>query len=255
MRTFWNMVNDVISDADILLLVLDSRMAIGTRNLEIENKVASSGKPLIFVLNKCDLVDKHVVEQYKRTIPNSVFISARFHLGTTKLREKILMTAARLKLHSKVRVGVLGYPNVGKSSLINALKGKGAAKTSSISGYTKHIQKVRTSKIILLDTPGVIPYKERNDFKHNIIGTIDHSKEKDPDVVAVNLMYTFPGLIEKHYDVEVIKDKEETLVNIAKKRNMVRKGSKPDIIRASKMILKDWQTGDISENTSSKGSK
>ena len=57
MRTFWNMVNDVIGDSDILLLVLDSRMAQGTRNLEIEDKVASSGKPLIYVLNKCDLVD------------------------------------------------------------------------------------------------------------------------------------------------------------------------------------------------------
>jgi len=247
MRTFWNMVNDVISDADILLLVLDSRMALGTRNLEIEDKVASKGKPLIYVLNKCDLVDKHVVEQYKRKLPNSVFISAKLHLGTTKLREKILMTASRLNLHAKVRVGVLGYPNVGKSSLINALKGKSAAKTSLISGYTKHIQKVRASKIILLDTPGVIPYKENNDFKHNIIGTIDFSKEKDPDIVAVNLMNVFPGIIEQHYDVPEINDKEQTLVNIAEKRNMVKKGSKPDVIRAAKMILKDWQTGDISE--------
>ena len=242
------MVNDVIGDSDILFLVLDSRMAQGTRNLEIEDKVASSGKPLIYVLNKCDLVDKHVVERYKRMIPNSVFISAKFHLGTTKLREKILAVAGGLRLVAKVRVGVLGYPNVGKSSLINALKGKGAAKTSNISGYTKHIQKVRTSKIILLDTPGVIPYKEKNDFKHNIIGTIDYGKEKDPDIVAVKLMHAFPGVIEDHYGVEVITDKEETLELIALKRNMIKKGSKPDVIRAAKMILKDWQTGDISEN-------
>jgi len=240
------MVNTVITGSDILLVVLDARMAQGTRNLEIEDKVAASGKPLIFVLNKCDLVDKPLLEQYKRIIPNSIFISAKHHLGTIMLREKILRTAGRLNLHSAVRVGVLGYPNVGKSSLINALKGKSAAKTSSISGYTKHIQKIRTSKIILLDTPGVIPYKEKNDFKHNIIGTIDHSKEKEPDVVAVNLMHMFPGVIENCYGVEVIMDKEQTLENIAIKRNMVKKGSKPDIIRAAKMILKDWQTGDIS---------
>jgi len=82
MRTFWNMVNNVISDADILLIVLDSRMAQETRNFEIEKKVAASGKPLVYVLNKCDLVDKYILEQYKRVIPNSVFISAKFHLGT-----------------------------------------------------------------------------------------------------------------------------------------------------------------------------
>ncbi len=246
MRTFWNMVNRVIQGSDILLLVLDARMAQGTRNLEIEDKVAASGKPLIFVLNKCDLVDKPILEQYKRFIPNSIFISAKHHLGTVMLREKILRTAGRLNIDTKVRVGVLGYPNVGKSSLINALKGKGSAKTSSISGYTKHIQKVRTSRIILLDTPGVIPYKEKNDFKHNVIGTIDHSKEKEPDYVAVSLMHMFPGVIEKCYGVETITDKEQTLENIAIVRNMVKKGSKPDVIRAAKMILKDWQTGDIS---------
>jgi ribosome biogenesis GTPase A len=239
------MVNNVISDSDVLLLVLDSRMAMETRNLEIERKVAASGKPMIYVLNKCDLVDTHIVEQYKRMIPHSVFVSAKKHFGTTLLREKILATSAKLNLESKVRVGVLGYPNVGKSSIINALKGRAATKTSSISGYTKHIQKVRTSKIILLDTPGVIPYKENEGIKHNLIGTIDSDREKNPDIVAVKMMYAFPGLIEDFYGVEQIEDKEETLDNIALKRNMLTKGKKPDVSRASKMILKDWQDGRI----------
>jgi len=245
------MVNDVIKDADVLLLVLDSRMAQETRNIEIERKVELSGKPLIYVLNKCDLVDKYVVEQYKRTIPNSVFISAKHHLGTSKLREKIQVAASRLDLHSNVRVGVLGYPNVGKSSLINALKGRGAAKTSSTSGFTKHIQKIRTSGIVLLDTPGVIPFNEKDSLKHNIIGTIDHNKEKNPDVVAMQLMEKFPGLIEKFYGIkfnaDLNNDLEETLETIALKRNLVAKGSKPDVMRASRMILSDWQNGLITD--------
>jgi len=251
MRTFWNMVNDVIATADILLIVLDSRMAQETRNLEIENKIALSKKPLIYVLNKCDLVDKHILEQYKMVIPNSVFISAKFHLGTVMLRQKILRTASGLKSsHSKIRVGVLGYPNVGKSSLINALKGKGSAKTSSVSGFTKHIQKIRTSQIILLDTPGVIPYKEHDNLKHNIIGTLDHNKEKNPDIVAGNLMAMFPGVVERYYNIIVDDDKDKTIERIAIKRNMVKKGSKPDTLRAAKMILHDWQTGKI-KNTRS----
>jgi hypothetical protein len=240
------MVNTVIGGSDVLLIVLDSRMAQETRNLEIERKVAASGKPLIYVLNKCDLVDKYVVEQYKKTIPRSVFISATQHLGTTKLRAKILATAASIGV-AKPTVGVLGYPNVGKSSLINALKGRGAAKTSSTSGFTKHIQKIRSSGITLLDTPGVIPYKEDDDLKHNIIGTIDHNKERDPDIVAAQLMQRFPGVIERYYGVDVRNDFEDTIESIAIKRNMVSRGSKPDIMRASKMILIDWQNGSITD--------
>ena len=245
MGNFWLVVNRVIREADILIMVLDARMPNDTRNVEIENKVSESKKPLIYVLNKCDLVDKNFVEEYKKKIPNSVFMSAREHQGTIKLREKILISAARIK-KSEVKVGILGYPNVGKSSVINALKGRSAAKTSSISGYTKGLQKIRIAgNIMLLDTPGVIPYQEADKFKHNIIGTIDHSKEKDPDIVAMMLMTEFPGLIEKHYGVVATKNKEKTLVLIAKKRNMIASGAEPDIMRTSRMILKDWQTGKI----------
>ncbi len=245
MANFWDLVNKVIRNADILLLVLDSRMAESTRNLEIEDKVAQSGKPLIYVLNKCDLVDKEYIEKYKKTLPNSIFVSAKEHLGTTKLRQKIFINASRLKI-DEIKVGVLGYPNVGKSSIINALKGKGSTPTSSVSGYTKALQNVNVGgKITLIDTPGVIPYKEHDGVKHNMIATIDHIKEKDPDVVAQKLMQEFPGSIEQCYGMEIIDDKEETLELIAKKFNMMLKGNEPDVMRAARKILYDWQTGKI----------
>jgi len=244
MPNFWNIVNKVIHDADILLMILDARMIPETRHVELEDKIRKSGKPLIFVLNKSDLADKHVLEQYKQKIPNSIFMSAKLHQGTIMLREKIMMTATRLGL-KKVKVGVLGYPNVGKSSIINALKGRASAKTSSISGYTRGMQKVHTSKLMLLDTPGVIPYHEKNILKHNMIGTIDYSKEKDPDILVMMLMDEFPGMIEKYYDVKILDDKEQTLETIAKKKKMLSRGSEIDIRRTATMILKNWQTGKI----------
>lgn len=242
--SFWQMVNKVIRESDVLLLVLDSRLAINTRNMEIEDKVQRTGKPLIYVLNKCDLVDMNLMKQLKKTIPGSVFISATKHLGMTKLREKVMIKASQLK-KTRVTVGVLGYPNVGKSSIINALKGRAAAKTSSISGFTKHVQKIKTSSMVLLDTPGVIPYKERNVVKHNLIGTIDYSKEKDPDVIVMMFMNAFPGLIEKHYGVPILEDKEEALESIALKRNAIAKGNKADTLKMSRIILHDWQKGAI----------
>ena len=247
MGNFWVLVNKVIDEADILILVLDARMVEATRNDEIEQKVKAAGKPLIYVLNKCDLVDKHVMEQYKSRLANSIFISAKEHLGTTMLREKIMVTAFRHNLKS-IKVGVLGYPNVGKSSLINSLKGRGSAKTSSMAGHTRSVKKVRTRKIVLLDTPGVIPYSDtarhaHEEAKHSMIGSIDHTKEKNPDMIALQLMDAFPGVIERHYRVDVQEDREGTIETIAMKYNLKSKGNAPDVLRAARMILKDWQTG------------
>src|SRR3989339_1528626 len=247
MPNFWNIVNKVINDADILLMILDARMVQETRHIELEGKIRKKEKPLIYVLDKSDLADKHVLEQYKQKIPNSVFISAKQHKGTIKLREKIMIIASRLGKEN-VKVGILGYPNVGKSSVINALKGSAAAKTSSISGYTKGVQKINTSKMMLLDTPGVIPYKEKDNLKHNMIGTIDYSKEKDPDVVVMQLMKQFPGVIEEYYDVKISKNTQTTLNAIAKKKLMLKKGSELDIIRTATMILKAFQNGKIKIN-------
>lgn len=247
------MVNKVIKDADILLLVLDARMVEETRNDEIETKVKEAGKPLIYVLNKCDLVDKQIVEQCKRRLPDSVFISAKDYLGTAKLREKIMITAHQQGIE-KVKVGVLGYPNVGKSSVINSLKGKGSAQTSSMSGHTRHIQKIGTRKIILLDTPGVIPYSDTakqgdQSEKHAMIGSVDHTKSKNPDLVAMQLIKKFPGVIEGHYGVSRHEESDETIEAIAIRHHLKLKGNLPDTLRAARLILKDWQTGKITRKS------
>lgn len=243
------MVNKVIPEADILLLVLDARMVEETRNDEIEKKVNQAGKPLIYVLNKCDLVDKAFMEEWKRKLPDSVFISAKDHLGTLKLREKIMMTAHRKGLED-VKVGVIGYPNVGKSSVINSLKGKGAASTSSMSGHTRHIQKISSRRIMLLDTPGVIPYSDTVHHQNPreklaMIGSVDHTRIKEPDIVVGQLIKKFPGVIEDHYKVPEHDDSDDTIEAIAVKYNLKSKGDIPDIARAARLILKDWQTGKI----------
>ncbi|MBI5881377.1 GTPase, partial [archaeon] len=62
MANYWKLVNDVIREADILLEILDGRSIDETRNIEIEDKVKKSGKVLIYVINKCDLVDKDKME-------------------------------------------------------------------------------------------------------------------------------------------------------------------------------------------------
>ena len=247
MSSYWETVDKAIWDADVILLLLDSRMVRESRNREVEEKVTALGKPVIYVITKCDLIPKEKGEVWKKKLNPCVFVSARERLGLGKLRERILIEAQRSKIKRKsIRVGILGYPNVGKSSLANAMKGKHSAPVSPSSGFTKGVQKVRADKrILLLDTPGVIPYHEKDEAKHGMIGSLDFSNVKEPDLAAIKLMRRFPGKVETFYGVKNTKDKEVVLEDIAVKKNLKMKGGKPDINRAARMVLKDWQRGEI----------
>jgi len=248
MPSYWGLVNMVIRDSDILLVVLDARIAEESRNFEIEDKVKASGKPLIYIFNKCDLVKKDYEQPKMKQY--SIRVSAKEHLGISKLRERIHIEATRLG-KKMVNVGVLGYPNVGKSSLINALKGRKAARTSALSGHTTNLQRVRVGKrIMLMDTPGVIPYDEKKEeyfVKHAAMGSIDFIHMREPDIVVAEFIMKFPGVIEKHYEIDPQDDPYDVIEEIAEKRRILKKGGIPDMVRMARMILTDWQKGKIKD--------
>ncbi len=247
MTNFWKIVNAVIQQSDVLLEILDSRLPDMTRNPEVEEKVKSAGKKLILVLNKEDLIGQAVSEKEKKRLSReypTVFVSTKEHHGTKLLRDAILKHANK----EKVIVGVLGYPNTGKSSIINVLKGKHAAATSSQAGHTRSVQMIRiTNRIMMLDTPGVIPFEEKDDVKHVLIGSLMFSEVDNPDVAACEIIKhcntISEDIIPDFYNVEVSVDPYEQMEAIAKKRNLVAKGGIPDIGRAARLIIKDWQTG------------
>ena len=242
MAGFGLIVNKVIEKSDIVLEILDARFIEETKNKNIEYRIKNRNKILVHVINKCDFVDKEHLDKIKKELENCVFVSAKKHFGMTLLKQKIKTLASKNKIKNPL-VGVIGYPNVGKSSVINALKGKGSARTSAEAGFTKGKQYLRVGDFLMIDTPGVISKEKKEEEELVLIGAKNPYRIKDPDLAVIRLIGNHPGLIEKNYGVKVKSDKEETIEDIALKLNLKKKGNLPDVERVSRKILQDWLTG------------
>ncbi|MGM5483126.1 MAG: GTPase [Nanobdellota archaeon] len=239
MVNFWRVVNNVIVKADVIVEVIDARFPDMSRNKEIEDKIKKSGKKLVVALNKIDLCSGQIDAS-----GDSVAISAKNRIGTSKLKRKIL--AAGAKKDERIVVGIVGYPNTGKSSVINAISGKSKAKTSFKSGFTRGLQHINAGpRLILLDTPGVIPFKEKDELLQTIIAAKDPSMLKTPDLIAAELIKSFKGKFEKFYGVNESADPYETLEKIGIAKNVLIKGGEPDIDSVSRRIIMEWQKGKI----------
>ena len=254
MNNPWRIVDRVIYESDILLEVIDARMPNLTRNEKLENKIRQKRKFLILVINKSDLITRKMRMDFLRNFESRdvIFVSCKDRVGIPTLKGMIFDLAKRIRYRDYVRVGVIGYPNTGKSSVINALVGfKEVARTSPIAGFTTGIQWVRgKGKIMFLDTPGVIPSDEKDEAEQALMAIIDPNKLADPDMAAMRIIQLFldynKSNLEKFYDVKIeTGDTFEILLEIGKRKNFLRKGGKIDEVRTAMAVIRDWQRGKL----------
>lgn len=248
----------VIEVSDIIMQVLDARFFSEMRNKEIEEIIKKEKKQIIYVLNKADLVEKENIKKSKlEEIKPYVFTSCSKRSGIKELRDKIKQISKSVKKspdnkYDRIQVGIIGYPNTGKSSLINILIGKMSAGVGSEAGYTRGMQKIRlTKEILLLDSPGVIPsndysqHEQEKIIKHQKVGGKSFSQIKDPETLIVTLVKDYPKQIDKYYKINSKGDSETLIEELGKKKGFLKKGGEVNYDKTSREIIKDFQEGRI----------
>ncbi|NWR21094.1 GNL3 protein, partial [Emberiza fucata] len=270
-KSFCRELMKVLEASDVVLEVLDARDPMGCRCPQLEQAVTSSGgnKKLLLVLNKIDLVPKDNVEKWlnylKKEFPTVAFKSAT--MMKDKTMEQVTKRHARvdfsetsqyfgskclLKLlqgygktqDRAIQVGVVGFPNVGKSSIINSLKGKRACNVGLTRGVTKSMQAVHLDKQTkMLDSPSIIADPSNSALALALRSIIDPEGSDSADVLeGVNAIinHCSKQQVMMHYNIPDFRDPEEFLSLLAQKRGMLKKGGVPDIENMAKLVLCDW---------------
>ena len=253
---------------DIVIELLDARAPYSTKNPDID-KLAGH-KMRIVVLNKADLADPQITKEWVKWYTNSntkvVEVTSTTGKGikeVTKvaeelLHEKIERDKARGRIYRPIRAMIVGIPNVGKSTFINTLVGKGSTKTGDKPGVTRGKQWVKIKKgFELLDMPGILWPKFEDQqvaLKLAYLGSINDdildSRELAMHFVGHGRKY-YKKNLEERYKVPFTDDlgDYDYLLAIGKKRGFIMSGGSIDETRTANMILDEYRSGKLGKIT------
>ncbi|XP_063092168.1 nucleolar GTP-binding protein 2 [Cavia porcellus] len=253
-KRIWGELYKVIDSSDVVVQVLDARDPMGTRSPHIESylKKEKPWKHLIFVLNKCDLVPTWATKRWVAVLSQD-YPTLAFHASLTNPFGKgafIQLLRQFGKLHTdkkQISVGFIGYPNVGKSSVINTLRSKKVCNVAPIAGETKVWQYITLMRrIFLIDCPGVVYPSEDSETDTVLKGVVQVEKIKTPeDHIGAVLERAKPEYISKTYKIDSWENAEDFLEKLAFRTGKLLKGGEPDLQTVGKMVLNDWQRGRI----------
>ncbi|KAF3032578.1 GTPase required for pre-60S ribosomal subunit nuclear export and maturation [Didymella keratinophila] len=255
-KRIWNELYKVIDSSDVILHVLDARDPDGTRCRSVEKYIRTEAphKHLVFVLNKVDLVPSKVAAAWVRHLSKE-FPTLAFHANINNSFGKgslIALLRQFSSLHSdrkQISVGMVGYPNTGKSSIINTLRKKKVCVVAPIAGETKVWQYITLMKrIYMIDCPGIVP-PNQNDTDEDLLlrGSVRVENVEYPaQYIPTVLKRVQPKYLQRTYELkEPVSDAVTFLEILCRKSGRLLKGGEADIEGAAKMVLNDWIRGKL----------
>lgn len=266
-KRIWGELFKVIDSSDVLIHVLDARDPEGTRCRSVEAYLKNEAphKHLIFVLNKCDLVPPRITAKWVQALSVD-HPTLAFHASITNPFGKgslIQLLRQFSRLHAdkrQISVGFIGYPNTGKSSIINALRKKAVCVVAPIPGQTKVWQYVTLMKrIYLIDCPGVVPHAagdSETDIVLKGVCRVENISAPEDHIGALLARVQERHLV-RTYGTAVLgyTDAEDFLERLARQSGRLLKGGEADLKTTAKMVLHDWLKGKIPYFTKPPGFK
>jgi ribosome biogenesis GTPase A len=256
-------IKEKLKLVDLVLILLDARIPEASINQEMENVIGEKAK--LFILNKTDLANSDSTQNWIKSFAEQghscVYTNAVEKKGLGSILPAVRSTikadrarkGATRPLLRPFRLLIMGVPNVGKSSLINALAGKGKAKTGRTPGVTQHQQWIKLANDIeLLDTPGImVPgslSKERclklglcHIIKQQLLGTVYLCEYLLFQLIRNNRLKSL-----NHYKIsDPCTDIDGLLEQIAIARGCLKPGGGVDLEQASLIMLKDYSDGKL----------
>lgn len=247
-------LNELMKLLDIILEVRDARAPLSSHNNDLEPLLQR--RPYLVVLNKNDLADPKTTAEWLKFFKsgglNAVALNARDGKGIGEVWDTISRLLAPKGLKRAGRVGVIGIPNAGKSSVLNRLLGTGSAKTGNLPGITRGKQWVKRNGLEILDTPGLLPPKITRAEDGETLALLGTIRE---DIIPV---YDLALLLLEKYGAKLFAAKssfnasaspEEQLEWYAGLRGFLVKGGAPDLHRAAGTLLKEFRDGKLGRIT------
>lgn len=256
-KRIWGEFFKVVDCSDVILHIIDCRNVPGTRCTMIERHIRdnASHKHLVFVLNKIDLVPNWVAKRWMGELakdrPTIAFHASMTHAFGKGALISLLRQFGKLHEDKKqISVGVIGYPNVGKSSVINTLISKKSCKVAPIPGETKIWQYITLFKrISLIDCPGVVVDTAGDTETESVLkGVVRAERLETPeDFIQAVVDKVKREHIAGQYKFTKKESKWETVMDlletIAKKAGRLLKGGDPCVRSAAITIINDFQRG------------
>ncbi|MFR4455890.1 MAG: ribosome biogenesis GTPase YlqF [Blautia hansenii] len=260
------MMQENIKLIDLIIEVVDARIPRSSRNPDIDE--LGKNKARLILLNKADLADERENEKWAQYFQEKGYYTVKLNAKSGAVIKNVLpaiMESCQEKLerdrkrgikNRPVRAMVVGIPNVGKSTFINAFAGKACTKTGNKPGVTKGKQWIRINKNVeLLDTPGILWPKFEDQSVGAKLAMVGSIKDEILNLEELSLELLgclhefYKGLLEKRYELTESDDRLSMLTQIAENRKCIQKGNELDYVKAANIFLEEFRNGKIGRIT------